>query len=70
MPIRGMEINFVESGHDNRTFPHIRCKTIEMLVSPDVGFESIFVIIFESVYNFVVYDLEFCFKKNPILAWF
>ena len=45
MPIRGMEVNFVESGHDNSTFPHIRCKTVEMLVSPNVRLKSIFVII-------------------------
>ena len=67
MPIRGMEINFVESGHDNRTFPHIRCKTIKMLVSPNVRFESIFVIILESMYNLVINNLKFCFQETPSL---
>ena len=65
-----MEIDFIKSGHDDSALPNIWCKTVEMLVSPDVGLESIFIIILEPMYNFVLYDFKFRFEKNPIFARF
>ena len=61
-------MHFVKGRHDNGALSDIWCKTVVMLVSPDMRIERILIIILEAVHNFIIYNFKFCFKEHSLFA--